>query len=183
MANHVNWCFELRTANEAASNLLESMYQRAEKAKGESRDAHLTDIFESPQQVIEEAYSIPKWSFIEEHDQYQNRMFGQSAWSAPDELFDRLMEELFRVDENVSAVMRYDDECLEFVGAIAWKGDEVVYHDHSEFEEIREYAKGRLAEKLESDEPVSNESAEAAMRDFAWDYLLQIEEEGEGYLN
>lgn len=168
MANDVNSHIALHEGNEAAKQWFKGLIERLRKS--DDYDWHpITNMFDDWQNIDEEERDTrgwyidnigAKWCYIQDAD--ESYISVTSAWSAPEELFSRIAEELAKHDERAILTVTYEDEMPNFFGVSVYtegeKWDEEYYDS--------EYY-GSLGLKLWWDE---EEEGEEEPDDFEPDY-------------
>lgn len=161
MANECTWNFQLYKANDAARAHFAKMMERI------NDDDMLVSIFE---EEVWQAMDIPKWNTVDEVNLDEDRIFGRSAWSEPDEIFAAIVEELSEFDPAVCAIASFDDEGLDFIGAASYfqdyEVDRIVYDE----EDVLIHTRDQLMEANGGEEP-SEEDIDDAKWEWGWDLV------------
>ena len=161
MANECTWNFQLYKANDAARAHFAKMMERV------NDDNMFVSIFEDE---IWQAMDIPKWNTVDEVSLGEDKVFGRSAWSEPNEIFAAITEELSQYDPAVCAIASFDDEGLDFIGAASYFDGEEVERTVYDREDVLDHTREQLMEENDGEEP-SEEEIDDAMWEQAWDLV------------
>lgn len=129
MANHVSYYIEFYKMNSKARARMKYLLDNAEKQM--DGVIGFGDLIEPdvPQEK-KNTYSWyldnvgPKWCHIEDYD--VDYLQGYSAWTAPIEGFETLLEDLSQYDPEIISTIQYEDEYALFVGQYTYQGSDSV---------------------------------------------------------
>lgn len=144
MANNVYTNIEFTEINDAAYSRLIEMTSRIRTG-----DNWFSDMFVEGSLTYEDTMKYswttenigPKWCYIEDMEcgyDIENPFIRTcSAWSAPIEGVEKLLEVLSELDDGIIVTVTYEDEMPNFMGWCVYKGDELVDSCQYEGDEIR----------------------------------------------
>jgi hypothetical protein len=211
MANHVNSYIEFVSINDAAKQKLIEMGGRIREDNSSYEGAWFGDLFVGETDLSEvknfseltyedvEKYSWttgvigPKWCYIQDYDFNHEVPYMQcmSAWSAPTEGLEEILEILEQYDEKIVATIRYEDEMPNFVGWYVYEGSELYDGCEDDEEEIREAIFAKFPEiavhwdddndewQCDEDGDMTDEAyeAEEQYRDSVFEYISEGNEQ------
>jgi hypothetical protein len=193
MANHVNSYLYFREINEAGVEILKKLGERFDKFKDGSHECHLGHVFVDDLDGVDREFMTEKigakWAYAQDWDTTGISMY--SAWCAPMDFVDYLVEEVAKVDPESIAVFTYEDEMPNFIGAQVYCGGEIYDGDEIDDEHIRNNLLRRQEDLREIWDDVEEEwqddgdlyfeyiweYIESWQGDLVWDCLKQIDEE------
>ena len=161
MANECTWNFQLYKANDAARAHFAKMMERI------NNDRMFVSCCDDE---IWLAMVSPKLNTVDEVSLGEDRIFGRSAWSEPNEIFAAIIEELNQYDPAACAIASFDDEGLDFIGAASYFDGEEVERDVYDREDVLDHTREQLMEENDGEEP-SEEEIDDAMWEQAWDLV------------
>ena len=196
MANHVNTYVQFYFDDEKAGKVkLQELYSRLDGWGEESKyDWNLHEIFGIPEtdELDEDGFAQgpgtyswniehmgSKWAYLEDADEDSFRI--TSAWSVPTDAIDFVMEELAKVDPEVSADITAEDEFPNWVYAAKaygsgiddfeeWDWDDIMAHMIENYEEV---AAGYDLEKDDWMDGEKGVEARDAMNDLLWEEISE----------
>lgn len=197
MANHVNWTISFYRINDQAKKRWSELTSKLTKEDGDHGlwfgDLFLKEDLSNSEEVKDFEWTVnnigPKWNYIEDYD--ETGCFGVSAWGAPQEGLQKLLEEeLAPLDPNMITTISYEDEAPNFYGVNAYLGSELEDYREVDWDEMRELIIERDVElegKWDEDEGdwVDEESYDIfyeRLYEFVADHKDEIETEFVDYL-
>ena len=197
MANHVNWTISFYRMNDQAKKRWSELTAKLTKEDGDHGlwfgDLFLKEDLSNSEEVKDFEWTVnnigPKWNYIEEYD--ETSFFGVSAWGAPIEGLQKLLEEeLAPLDPNIISTITYEDEGPNFYGCTAFLGSELEDDREVDWDEMRELVienNEELQGKWNEDEGdwIDDESHDTfydCLYEFVSEHKWEIEEEFVKYL-
>lgn len=186
MANYVNSNLTFDTITEEGLNFIRKLYAERVR-KGEGDRQWFPDMFVDGETLNYEeteqyAWTIenigPKWSYIEDFDASDASFNIVSAWSAPIEGVEKLMEMLEEVDPNAIATMTYEDEMPNFVGAATFTCDGVNDSCDWDYDEIVNQAMEEnpdLRAEWDSEEEEFSDEGHEILYEVMWDIISEFQ--------
>jgi len=182
MANHVHTSVEFQRINESAKNRLKELYS---KVRQDSHYQWFGDIFQTDELSYEKLetydWTIPnigaKWCYFEDKD--EDFFSTESAWDAPIDGIEKLLEDLSQYDNKMITVVRYEDEFPNFIGAAVYVGNRQIDSRQDESDEILEMAMERFPDDLKGKFDFETgewetEEAEDFWREVQWEFMVDL---------
>lgn len=184
MANHVNTHVHFYKLSAAGAERLKELYNRVRQTgnyawfsdmwvdgKEGSPTYEETEKYEWTTRVIG-----PKWSYVE--DIYDDEIHFVSAWSAPLDGIEWLVQQIAEVDPGVRARVTYEDEMPNFAGAAVYTADgqyDWQEWDDSDLREIMISLYPELAENWDEEEGEGNEQFWDTYNEHIWEEINNIQ--------
>lgn len=188
MANHVSFNIRFNEMNSAAKSKWQDLTSRLVKENYEywMGDMWVDGRDGSPSQDDVKQYSWttenigPKWCYITDFD--EDGCQGYSAWSAPEQGLNWILEQLTKLDPNIITEFTYEDEGPNFAGAYVYDGLELYDGFEDEFEDIIYRAKEQYPDELkdkwdEDTESWSDDESEDFFNEVMWEVIHESQYE------
>lgn len=181
MANHVRTSVQFHRINDEAKNRLKELYS---KVRTDSDYQWFADMFQSDELSYEELekydWTIPnvgaKWCYFE--DKEEDYFITESAWDAPIDGIERLLEDLSKYDPTMITVVQYEDEFPNFIGAAVYRSNNQIDSRQDEWDEIIECAMAsneELAGKFDAETGEwKDEESETFWYDIQWEFMNDL---------
>jgi hypothetical protein len=158
MANYVNTNVYFEEISEAGSKVLADIFARVRQPTEEFGRLRFEDVFVdgkegSPTYDDVNTYDFmaenvgPKWCYFEDMD--TDSFTTYSAWTWPQEGVEWIVDQVAKIDPNVIAVVTYEDEMPNFIGAAVYTAEGLYESFEDDGEEIQEFMKERHPELAE----------------------------------
>jgi len=184
MANHVSYYIEFYKMNSKAKARMKYLLDNAEKqTDGDIAFGNLIAL--DVKQEDKDNYSWylnnvgPKWCHIEDFD--IDHLQGYSAWSAPIQGLETLLEDLAQYDPEMITTIQYEDEYALFVGQYTYQGSEIADGIEYEWDEIVEEIIAATDELEEGDYNYEtsewiNEEKQEIFWEVQWEWVHDMQE-------
>jgi len=184
MANHVSSYLYFREINEAGVEVLKKLGERFDKFKDNGHECHLGHAFVDDLDGVDREFMTEKvgakWAYAQDWDTTGISMY--SAWCAPTEFVEHLVNEVAAVDPKCIAVFTYEDEMPNFIGAQIYDGNELYDNNELDDNEILESLLSSDEELKEQWDEVEEEWQDDGdlYYDRIWDYVNEWQS---GFIN
>src|SRR6056300_1373209 len=139
MANHVNSYLRFHEVNEAGIEVLNKLYERFDKHK-QNHECHLgfafVDNLDDIDSTLMNEKVGAKWAYVQDWDSHGMSMY--SAWRQPEEFVQYVVESVAEADPKSIAILTYEDEMPNFIGADIYYGGDMFDADEIDYDQIRE---------------------------------------------
>ena len=184
MANHVNTYVYFESISDAGKQKLEQLYTRIRKDTSYSwfGDMWVDGEEGSPSYEETEKYDWttkvigPKWSYLEDYG--DDFMSLTSAWSAPLDGIDWVVQQIAEVDPNVIARVTYEDEFPNFFGAALYTADgqyDIEEWDDGELRTMLLEEHPEMAEHWDEDEEECDDEYWDMYQEHCWEKVNDVQ--------
>jgi len=142
MANHVSFSISFHKINEAAKAKLDQLYKQVDDNKQVDGEGTFNDLLQATEKQAEDwDWRIEnvgsKWCNLTDWD--DSGIHGYSAWDAPVEGLQRLLNILSVEDPNMVTTFTYEDEMPNFIGAYVYEGNDLIDGAQDDSDEITDW--------------------------------------------
>lgn len=177
MANHVSSYLRFVRLSEKGVDRLNELYLRFDDKLDNDAEFSLRHMFVDDADEMDNNEACDrigaKWAYAQDYDEAGIGMY--SAWRAPIEFCEYVVDEIAKVDESVVAVLTYKDEMPNFIGYDIFTADGNVDGETIEDFEIREEileTHSDLAEQWDEDEEEWKDDGDLFC-DLIWDFAAE----------
>jgi len=140
MANHVSFSINFHKINDAAKAKLDQLYKQVDTNVQVDGEGTFKDLLQATEnQSNDWDWQIEnvgtKWCNLTDWD--NDSIHGYSAWDAPVEGLQRLLNILSVEDPNMITTFTYEDEMPNFIGAYVYEGNDLIDGAQDDSDEIR----------------------------------------------
>ena len=142
MANHVSFSINFHKINDAAKAKLDQLYKQVDDNKQVDGEGTFNDLLQATEKQAEDwDWRIEnvgsKWCNLTDWD--NDSIHGYSAWDAPVEGLQRLLNILSVEDPNMVTTFTYEDEMPNFIGAYVYEGNDLIDGAQDDSDEITDW--------------------------------------------